>query len=33
VLPNGKTIVNLDKNETSLEDVVGVMTGALVVAA
>jgi ABC-type sugar transport system ATPase subunit len=33
VLRLGRTIVSLDKGETSLEDVVGMMTGALVVAA
>src|SRR5207247_11465010 len=33
VLRLGRTIVTLDKSETSLEDVVGMMTGALAVAA
>jgi ABC-type sugar transport system ATPase subunit len=33
VLRSGKTIVTLDKSETSLEAVVGMMTGALTVAA
>ena len=33
VLRLGRTIVSLDKSETSLEDVVGMMTGALAVAA
>jgi simple sugar transport system ATP-binding protein len=33
VLRHGRTIVTLDKSETSLEDVVGMMTGALEVAA
>jgi simple sugar transport system ATP-binding protein len=33
VLRNGKTIVNLATSETSLEDVVGMMTGAVSVAA
>jgi simple sugar transport system ATP-binding protein len=33
VLRNGKTIVSLETSETSLEDVVGMMTGALAVAA
>jgi simple sugar transport system ATP-binding protein len=33
VLRNGKTIVSLATSETSLEDIVGMMTGAVVVAA
>jgi simple sugar transport system ATP-binding protein len=33
VLRLGKTIVTLDKSETSLEAIVGMMTGALAVAA
>ena len=33
VLRNGKTIVSLPTSETSLEDVVGMMTGAVAVAA
>jgi simple sugar transport system ATP-binding protein len=33
VLRSGRTIVTLDKSETSLEAVVGMMTGALTVAA
>ena len=33
VLRNGKTIVSLETSETSLEDIVGMMTGALAVAA
>jgi simple sugar transport system ATP-binding protein len=33
VLRNGKTIVSLATSETSLEDVVGMMTGAVTVAA
>src|SRR5207247_5244317 len=33
VLRHGKPCVTLDKSETSLEDVVGMMTGALAVAA
>ena len=33
VLRHGKTIVTLNTNETSLESVVGMMTGALEVAA
>jgi simple sugar transport system ATP-binding protein len=33
VLRNGKTIVTLDKSETSLEAIVGMMTGAVAVAA
>jgi simple sugar transport system ATP-binding protein len=32
VLRNGKTIVTLDKSETSLEGIVGMMTGAVVAA-
>jgi simple sugar transport system ATP-binding protein len=32
VLRNGKTIVTLDKSETSLEAIVGMMTGAVVAA-
>jgi hypothetical protein len=33
VLRHGRTIVSLDKSETSLDAVVGMMTGALAVAA
>ena len=33
VLRLGKTIVTVDKSETSLEAIVGMMTGALAVAA
>jgi simple sugar transport system ATP-binding protein len=32
VLRNGKTIVSLATSETSLEDIVGMMTGAVVAA-
>src|SRR4029453_8575256 len=33
VLRLGRTVVSLDRSETSLEDVVAMMTGALVIAA